>query len=89
MFVLRECLSLAGFSSLNVAGKARSKTYSGAPERCFTQVGSYLTQKHLNKLERFARDKHSSLLQIFINHGCKKFYIIGPSVRIHKTFLNN
>ncbi len=70
-------------------GKGRSQTYSGAPKRCFSQVGSNLTQKHLNKLERFARDKHSSLLQIFIYYGCKKLYIIGPSVRIHKTFLNN
>jgi hypothetical protein len=27
---------------------------------------------------RPARDKHSSLLQIFVNYGCKKFYNIRP-----------
>ncbi len=29
------------------------------------------------KLERPARDKHSSLLQTFLNCGCKKFYNTG------------
>ncbi len=33
---------------------------------------------HLTRLERLARDKHATLLQKFINEGCKKFYIIGP-----------
>ncbi len=32
--------------SLMFVGKAKSPTYSGAPERCFTQVGSGLTCKH-------------------------------------------
>jgi hypothetical protein len=29
-------------------------------------------------LERRARDKHSSLLQKFVNYGQKKFHNIGP-----------
>ncbi len=29
-------------------------------------------------LERFARDKHSSLLRKLVNYGRKKFYRIGP-----------
>ncbi len=29
-------------------------------------------------LEKFARDKHSSLLRKLINYGRKKFYNIGP-----------
>ena len=29
-------------------------------------------------MERLARDKHSSLLQKFVNYGQKKFYNIGP-----------
>jgi hypothetical protein len=28
-------------------------------------------------MERFAKDKHSSLLRIFVNRGRKKFYKIG------------
>ncbi len=33
-----------------------------------------LTNKHLVRLERSAKDKHSSLLQTFVNHGRKKLY---------------
>jgi hypothetical protein len=29
-------------------------------------------------LERPAKDKHSSLIQKFVNYGLKKFYNIGP-----------
>jgi hypothetical protein len=29
-------------------------------------------------LERPAKDKRSSLLRIFVNYGCIKFYNIGP-----------
>ncbi len=49
-----------------------------APERCFTQLGSGLTCKQKTKLERFARDKRSSLLQKFVTCGIKKFDNIGP-----------
>jgi hypothetical protein len=31
----------------------------------------------LGRLEELARDKHSSLLQRFVNYGRKKFYKIG------------
>jgi len=40
-------------------------------------VGSKgLTNKHETKLERPAVEKHSSLLQTFINYGLEKFYNI-------------
>ncbi len=42
---------------LKFVGKARSLLSNGAPERCFTQVGSGLTLKHSAKLEMLARDK--------------------------------
>jgi hypothetical protein len=32
----------------------------GAPVRCFIQLGSSLTLKQQTRLERVARDKHSS-----------------------------
>jgi hypothetical protein len=57
---------------------ARSLSESGGPERCFTRLGSGLTYKHHTRLERLARDKHSSLLQKFVNYGHKKVYRIGP-----------
>jgi hypothetical protein len=36
---------------------------SGMPEKCFTQVGSDLSQKHETMLEKLSRDKHSSFLE--------------------------
>ncbi len=56
--------------------KARSPPLSGAPEICFTWVGSCLTRKHCTMLERFARDIHFSLLRKFVNYDRKKFYNI-------------
>ncbi len=40
--------------------------------------------KHLTRPERPERDKHSSLLQTFVNDGRKKFYKIGPRGLYHK-----
>jgi len=59
-------------------GEARSLPYRGAPERCFTWIGSGHTCKHWTWLERLARDKHSSLLRKYVNYGSKKFYSTGP-----------
>jgi hypothetical protein len=53
-------------------GKAMSLLYSGAPERSFTCVGSSLTNKLLPRLDKLAMNKHSSLIQTFINYGHKK-----------------
>jgi len=61
-------------------GEVRSLTFRGAPERCFTQVGYGLTHKRWTRLERLARDKHSSLLQKYVNYGHKKFYNTGPGM---------
>ncbi len=54
--------------------------FKGAPERCFTQVGSGFTYKHKTRLERLANHKHSSLLQKSVNYGRNKFYSTGPCV---------
>jgi hypothetical protein len=45
---------------------------------CFTQVGSGLTHKHLTRLERLTKNKHSSLLRKSVNYGCKKFIVQAP-----------
>jgi hypothetical protein len=34
--------------------------------------------KKETRLERLARDKHSSFLRKFVNYALKKFYKIGP-----------
>jgi hypothetical protein len=63
--------------SLMFEGMARSLPKSGAPERCFTWVGSCVTRKHYTILEMLARDTHSSLLPKFVTYGGKRFYNIG------------
>jgi hypothetical protein len=69
---------------LIIVGEARSLTLSGAPERCFTWVGSGITRKYYNRLERLARDKHSSLLHKFANYGQKSFITLGSGPKIIK-----
>jgi hypothetical protein len=65
--------------SLILVGEARSLSYSELPpEGCFAAVGSCLTRKHLIRLERFAGDRHSSFVRMFVNYGRKKFHNIGP-----------
>ncbi len=80
MFALSQsvCLSQAFSAQFNIFGKARSLPSSGAPERSFIRVGSDFDFKLQTRLERPARDKHSNLLQTFVNDGCKKLNNIGP-----------
>jgi hypothetical protein len=63
--------------SLMYVGKPKSLLYSGAPGRYFTRVGCGLTRNHLIRLERLARDMHSSLLLKVVTYGRKKFHNIG------------
>ncbi len=72
--------------SLMFIVNSRGLSYSGAPERCFTWVGSGLTCKHVTRLERLARDKHSRLLRKYVNYVRKKFYSTGPGAAIIKLF---
>jgi hypothetical protein len=71
-----ECFSLAGFCSLvsNEPGAyPRVEYLKGA------SLGLPLASlKNKTRLEKLARDKHSSLLRTFVNCGRKKFYGIGP-----------
>ncbi len=45
-----------------------------------------LAHKQQTRLEKFARDKHSSLLQKFVNYEQKKFYNIGPRSHLSSYF---
>jgi hypothetical protein len=71
-----------------LVGEAGSLPLSGAPEKSFTQVDSWLTYKHKTRLVMLARDKHSSLLQTFINYRRTKFYNIGPWAQCYETFFH-
>ncbi len=59
-------------------GKASNQTQSGASEMYFTWVRSGLTFKHLTRLEKFDKDKHTNFLRTFISYGRKKPFNIGP-----------
>jgi len=63
---------------LHQKGQYVSNKMSRAPERFFNRVSSYFINKHWTKLERLARDKHSSLLRTFVNYDRKLFYNIEP-----------
>ncbi len=68
----------------------RSLPQRGAPERCFTRVGSGLSRKHYTRLERLATDKHLSLLRKSVNYGRKMFYSTGPwcqGLKTHSSYL--
>jgi hypothetical protein len=69
--------------------KARSLSYSGAPERFFNRVGSCFRNRHQTRLERLAMPKHYSLLQKYVNYDCKKFYNIETQVQCYKTFYHS
>ena len=50
------------------------KHLSGTP---FPREAIGLNHRHWPRLERLARDKHSSILQTFVIYGRKKLYNIG------------
>jgi hypothetical protein len=82
-----KCLSPAKpfWPSVILAGKARIQPKMGAPERCFTWVGSGLTHRHYTRLERVVREKHTSLLRKIVTIGRKKFYNTDPWGQYYKT----
>jgi hypothetical protein len=45
------------------------------------------TRKHQTRLERIAKDKHSSLLRKSVYYGCKKYYSTGPRGLIRNYFI--
>ncbi len=53
------------------------------------QVGSDFKFKLQTRLERPTRDKHSNLLQTFVNDGCKKLNNIGPWTTLQERLTLN
>jgi len=66
-----ECLSLAGLSSLVWCSWVSQGAYPKVEHQVLYMAR--LLPYFPTKLERFARYKHSSLLQKFINYGLKMF----------------
>ncbi len=60
------------------ADKAGSLPKSGVSEKCCSVKGSGLTRKRWARLGKFVEDKHSGLLQIFVNYHRNKFYDTDP-----------
>ncbi len=62
------------------------------PKRCLTLVGSSLNCKHKARLKRPARDKHSSLLQTFVNYICifqgTQVVLVKKIVNLETGYLN-
>ena len=59
--------------------EGKEPTLVGDPLKCFTCVGSGLTH---TRLERLARDKHSSVLQTLVNYSQKSCISLRPGKRI-------
>ncbi len=74
-------------STLTFVGKAgaypRVEHLKGASLR----LAPDLSHKHLTRLEKLARDKHSSLIRKFVNYGWKKFHN-DPGAKYYKSFLS-
>ncbi len=58
-----------------------------ALEWCSIRVGSSLTRTRWTRLERLARNKHSSLLRAFVIYGLKSFVTLGPDDKNSKFWL--
>jgi hypothetical protein len=81
------CLSPASTSDLVYCkGGGQSLHYGGEHERCFTRVGSSLTQERNSRLEETAGDKHSSLIGQFVSYEEKRFIKLPPRGLYYKTF---
>ncbi len=78
-------IAIRFYTCLIFLGKARSLQLERGTIGGSTLVGPSLACKYKTRLERLGRDKHSSLLQKFVNCGRKKFFRIGtwPYSKIH------
>ena len=66
--------------------KARSLSWSGAPEMCFAQTGSGLPA-NIRLGQKGLPGRNTRLLRIFVNYVGKKFYKIGRTgVKYEPTF---
>jgi hypothetical protein len=50
--------------------------------RFYTLRSGFLPYPHLTRLEKLAKEKHSNLLQKFVNYGQKVFITLGPGWKL-------
>jgi hypothetical protein len=72
--------------SLIFEGKSGACPISIVSKRRVTRVASGFICKHLTRMDKIAKSKHSSLLRKFLNYVRKKFYNIDPA-GLNKNFL--
>jgi hypothetical protein len=63
------------------AGKARGLPQSGAPERCFTRVGSSLSCKHATRMETLARENTLAYYKNPLITAVKSFIAQAPGLK--------
>ena len=73
-----ECLSMARLSSLVYCLRERPGAYPIVEHLKGSSIVQAPVLPTKTKLERLARDKHSSLLQKSVNYGEKSFITLGP-----------
>ncbi len=74
-----ECSSMTKLFQPSVILASKAIAFlNGAPEKCST-LGQApdLTYKYYTRLERPAKDKHSSLLRLFLNYGYRNVCSMG------------
>jgi hypothetical protein len=71
---------------LMFAGKTRTNLSESTFQVLHHRVDSWPTHKHLIRLAKLAGNKHSSLLQKFINYGQKSLITLGPRAYVIKRF---
>jgi hypothetical protein len=74
-------------SNLRDVTKARSYPSGAQVRHASLELAPDLTHKYFTKLERFARDKHSSLFCLFVSGKEKRFTVMTLAVIVIKLFL--
>ncbi len=83
MFVISKivCLLQAFPANSNVCGWGQELTFESSTWKVLHSGKLRLTHKQQTRLDRLARDKHSSLLQTFVYTNIKGFIALGPDRR--------
>ncbi len=66
--------------------RPRAQPLWGALFRCSSQVGSGLTQNHWNRINKLSKDKHSSLLETFVNYNSKSVTTLAACFKGQRNY---
>ncbi len=80
----RQCRKFLSFGVKDLYNKTFKAVINQVGGQCYKTISvrdlwNFILSQNVcqTRLERVARDKHSSLLRTFVNYGRKKFYNIG------------